>query len=367
MQKFCVFCGKKPNKKNKEHIIPKWLIKLTGDENRKITLGFNFNEIFKEEPDINLRLFSFKHFQFPACTKCNTKYAALEKDAAAIVKNILNSEYIDSQEINILLDWFDKVRIGLWLGSITLDKIQDEVDPKFFIDNRIGKKDRALYVYKISEKQSGVNFHGFNSPGFQFAPCVCGFRINNFFFISYSRDQLISENLGFPYFEFLDLDENSRAEIFEPKKGSEKFKTPLIKENFFRPTFSFYQSILDLDQTPQEFITDYVKDNLSTFYENRSKIYYYDSIFKKVERLEESTEICLDSTVINHSLEKFNDIIMKNVLEELEKILKSNHYLKATDKKRVENMEHNRKHILKFHKVVKKTFLEQLNKEYSQQ
>ncbi|MFT5387136.1 MAG: hypothetical protein ACI9F2_000158 [Lysobacterales bacterium] len=24
MDKFCVFCGKKPQEKNKEHILPKW-------------------------------------------------------------------------------------------------------------------------------------------------------------------------------------------------------------------------------------------------------------------------------------------------------------------------------------------------------
>jgi hypothetical protein len=38
MDKFCVFCGKKPQSKNREHIIPQWLIALTGDPNRDVYL-----------------------------------------------------------------------------------------------------------------------------------------------------------------------------------------------------------------------------------------------------------------------------------------------------------------------------------------
>jgi hypothetical protein len=39
MDKFCVFCGEKPENKNKEHIIPKWLIELTGNPNRQANFG----------------------------------------------------------------------------------------------------------------------------------------------------------------------------------------------------------------------------------------------------------------------------------------------------------------------------------------
>jgi len=31
MDKFCIFCGDKPQSKNLEHIIPQWLLKMTGD------------------------------------------------------------------------------------------------------------------------------------------------------------------------------------------------------------------------------------------------------------------------------------------------------------------------------------------------
>jgi hypothetical protein len=34
MDKFCVFCGESPENKNKEHVIPQWLIRMTGYSKR---------------------------------------------------------------------------------------------------------------------------------------------------------------------------------------------------------------------------------------------------------------------------------------------------------------------------------------------
>lgn len=46
-EKFCVFCGKKPKNKTKEHILPKWLIKLTGKPNRQINVGLDFSNFYQ--------------------------------------------------------------------------------------------------------------------------------------------------------------------------------------------------------------------------------------------------------------------------------------------------------------------------------
>ncbi|QJB40178.1 hypothetical protein HF324_20870 [Chitinophaga oryzae] len=37
--KYCIFCGEQPQSKTKEHIIPKWLIEMTGDPNRLTFFG----------------------------------------------------------------------------------------------------------------------------------------------------------------------------------------------------------------------------------------------------------------------------------------------------------------------------------------
>ncbi len=54
MEKFCVFCGSKPESKNKEHILPQWLIKMRDDPNREIYLGRKWNS-----PSLEKWKFSF--------------------------------------------------------------------------------------------------------------------------------------------------------------------------------------------------------------------------------------------------------------------------------------------------------------------
>jgi hypothetical protein len=42
----------------------------------------------------------------------------------------------------------------------------------------------------------------------------------------------------------LKFDENSRAEIFKPFRGTNKITTPILNTGF-QPTISFFQSFLD--------------------------------------------------------------------------------------------------------------------------
>lgn len=82
VEKFCVFCGDKPNKKTREHIIPQWLIKMTGKASRQINIPPIFSlYISIEEYKQKLgRKFSFNNFTLPACESCNNKYSKLEQN-----------------------------------------------------------------------------------------------------------------------------------------------------------------------------------------------------------------------------------------------------------------------------------------------
>ena len=84
VDKFCIFCGEKPKEKNTEHIIPKWLIELTGNPKRKAYFGYQ-HEI-KLSPQ--RRIFSFNAFKFPSCVSCNQKYSALETTTKSIVEKM---------------------------------------------------------------------------------------------------------------------------------------------------------------------------------------------------------------------------------------------------------------------------------------
>ena len=66
-----------------------------------------------------------------------SKYSDLEGKVKPILINILNEEKVSAEELSCFLDWLDKVRIGLWLGMIQLDKNYANVDPNYHIETRI--------------------------------------------------------------------------------------------------------------------------------------------------------------------------------------------------------------------------------------
>lgn len=91
MDKVCIFCGQPPQEKNKEHIIPKWLMKLTDTEKKLMSVGVNW----KKGEEIK---FNFSSFTFPSCTKCNTDFAKIEALVKPVVENILNDEFVNSDD-----------------------------------------------------------------------------------------------------------------------------------------------------------------------------------------------------------------------------------------------------------------------------
>src|SRR5215472_6482500 len=109
MEKFCVFCGKRPRDKNREHVLPRWLIALTGDPNRVAQFGLDFQ-------NRRVRRFAFDALTFPACSKCNSGFAVLEARAEQVVRKLLGHQAVRESDLMLFLDWLDKVRVGLWLG-----------------------------------------------------------------------------------------------------------------------------------------------------------------------------------------------------------------------------------------------------------
>src|ERR1700754_3168465 len=85
----CVFCGNPPAGRTKEHVIPQWLMELTGDPRREWRLGVQFDEGAGEYRE---RKFSANQFQFPACGECNGRYSALEGRAKGYILKIREKE-----------------------------------------------------------------------------------------------------------------------------------------------------------------------------------------------------------------------------------------------------------------------------------
>ena len=223
MTDVCIFCGKTISDSDKtyEHVIPQWLIKQTGDINRNIMfLPFVTDSSPQHIP--------FKDLCFPAHKSCNNDHAKLEDRTKNIINKVLNSKPVNSNEVNLLLKWFDKVRIGLWLGYNSNLNANEQIFPHFYINQRVNKADRILVIEKMQKFGERVNFCGAESPVFKYMPsafCLC---INDYIFTNASRIGLCSYNLGFPSFDCFEQNKNGELIAQEPVPPRKKIKEPVI-------------------------------------------------------------------------------------------------------------------------------------------
>jgi hypothetical protein len=288
----CVFCGNKPEEKTKEHIIPKWLMDLTFHPNRDTHITFfDLNKGYK---DLNI---DYHSFQFPACETCNNSYSTLENETKIIVEKLLTDEEVVEEEIDKLLDWFDKVRVGLWLGYRMLTKNSWDVNPRFHINQRIRKHDRLLFIYKTKKQNKGIKPIGVNTPIFYYIPSCFLLTINHLCFLNISSTFLISRRLGLPFTNDLKFDVvNHVNTIGEFEHGLNRIMEPLLRFPFKKPCLEFYQAIYNdecYDASSSVFNVDYVKNAMLNSDEGISKIYFNNHYPDRTRIFNESVSMLL--------------------------------------------------------------------------
>jgi len=223
--------------KTKEHVIPKWLIELTGDPKRTWNLGVRFGE--KDEAKRE-RKFAADQFQFPACESCNRAYAALEGRAKIYLAKLITAEALTARQWDDLLDWFDKIRIGLWLGMRLFHQELVLMPPKF--RERIGRKDRCLLVYRINPDHEGLIMHGVGDPVFLNWPSCFALTVNGLIFVNVSNDYLLAARIGFPFpRKLVDVKDRTLVSDFD---AFYRTKTPLLRFGFYPASIAVYQAIL---------------------------------------------------------------------------------------------------------------------------
>ncbi len=271
MDRFCVFCGEPPQDKNREHVLPKWLIELTGDPNRVATFGIDF---YKEP--IGLRKFAFDSLAFPACSVCNTRFGMLEDFVKPIFARLLSWQPLGSEDFIILLDWLDKVRVGLWLGYLYLDKNPMGIDPQFHIESRIGRLDRMVTILRIEDAGLGLTFNGPEFKGYQLSPTCFGLRVNGLCLINASGISICSQRLGFPYLQPVRIREDHRLEA-SPKFGSERIMNPVERGAPLPKIVALYQpifrSFFDLEDGEKFLANDWVREHTANVEAGYGKLF----------------------------------------------------------------------------------------------
>lgn len=265
MKKMCIFCGEYPISKNKEHVLPQWLIAFTGDPKRVVRFGWNKETGAPRE-------FAYKEFQFPACTKCNSNFGDLEATVKPILLRLLKSESMSTNDFVVLLDWFDKVRIGLWQAFLYLDKNVHQISPNFHIQSRLRLHDRMLHLSKIDNNEEELSFRGSDLPSFAFTPSCFSMIINNYSFINVSSPFIVSRRLGFPYpRKSLLLD--SGAVDYEIVPGMGRTMKPLLRFPFRFIGTGIFQPIFQGTNSLPFYDDEYVQENSLSAQDGLGKIF----------------------------------------------------------------------------------------------
>ena len=257
-EKFCIFCGRKPKDKNLEHVIPQWLIKMTGRD--KPGTG----DIYSLYPDDKKHI-PFMRFTFPACTECNSKYSEMESAVKPVLKRILSGQPISGLDASLLMDWFDKIRVGLWLANMYYDpELKKDVMPHFFIDSRVAKTDRMLSIQKLhltDDENKGIHFNGTETHLFSYCPSAFTMIINDYYFFNASNNNLVAPRLGFPGVTNVKIENALTGTVSSDFiKGRNKIVNPVI-QTFIpnKESITFYQPIYkDYLPNPAFPINDYV-------------------------------------------------------------------------------------------------------------
>lgn len=230
--RFCVFCGGNPRGGNKEHVVPRWLIELTGDPKRSVVLGFN-------QRGFPLS-FAFDQFRFPSCETCNERHADLENAAKGVLIDLLARRAVSENDLSTFMDWLDKVRTGLWLADVYLRQNVASIQPHFHIADRIGVADRMAYLSYVAPRP-GLTMVGVNTPMFSIMPCAMGLYINGLAILSVSTDGLISRALGFPHARKRWAVPRRREHLTEIWPGTEAVTVPLHPLPHRLPALGIYQ------------------------------------------------------------------------------------------------------------------------------
>jgi hypothetical protein len=255
----CIFCGEPPEDKNLEHPLPRWLLSMTGDPSRVVRHGLNWRtgEVIE---------FAFNSLKFPSCKACNTDYSPLEAAAKPIVEALIRKEAVSPNEYVLLLDWLDKVRVGLWLGHRYLQGAV--ASPTFTINSRVGIKDRMVAIYTVGDHQKGLNVWGAETPLFHMKPSVFALRIKNTLMLNCSWDWMCSSRCGYPYPQDVRRSNETPGLLISSEFRSRRRITHPIMSGLMKSCVTLFQPIIQ-EGTQEAIRPDDLRYHLLNAWPNR--------------------------------------------------------------------------------------------------
>jgi hypothetical protein len=184
----CLFCGAPftGQSHNFEHVIPRWLVREADLTKRTAPIDFPTKKFGAAMSRIGGR----------ACEKCNEDSSDLEGRARIAYVKIRDGDELSAADARALLDWLDKLRVGMWLWTVDIGKTDYGVVPKFRINARMAQQDRLVLVARYPSDATGKGLGIWGATEyFVWSPSVMGFFINNIALISISANLLITRHM----------------------------------------------------------------------------------------------------------------------------------------------------------------------------
>ena len=275
MVKTCIICGKMPVVKTMDHVLPEWLLRETGDPNRQVHLSTHYDP---DEESVTDRRFAFSNFVFPACDSCNNEFGALESSVKPVVLSLLEGKPVDAIGMDSLLQWLDKIRIGLWLAELELGGNPLGINPNFHIRQRLGTSDRAVFIMRAINEEA-LTVIGTRTFCFAYMPSVFAIRINGLVLFNASSDFLFSKRMGFPYLENKKWNEETAPIWFgNMEPGSGVHKLPLIPFSFRLQATKFFQPMftvtLERPQLRRLYENEFVRAASMDWLNGRGQVFF---------------------------------------------------------------------------------------------
>jgi len=111
-----------------------------------------------------------------------------------------------------LMDWIEKIRIGVWLAYCTLEGHERGAEPRYHIDSRLGRKDNLIAIGRTTDDGEMLKFFPFCDPLFSHIPCFFLLQVNWISIINVSTDWLVARAYGLPYYSPTRYYKNGRAD-----------------------------------------------------------------------------------------------------------------------------------------------------------
>jgi hypothetical protein len=264
-----------PEAESKEHIVPRWLIELTGEPKRTGVFG-----PFWDGKVLKMHSYSFDRFAFPACEKCNQESSELEGSASTVVSSIVDEKPLSSADLQVLLTWLDKVRIGVWLALLYMQKGLYPISPNYFIDSRLDKSDRMVLLYKSDYAGLRLQFDITGVPAFQYHPSCFYLVVNDYYFFNVATDFLLSKRMGLPYPSQISYT-NTPAMKMKMHEGKERIAYPPVTLRYARKCAQIFQPMFKIEtksQFNEYYETDFVKSITLDHSKGAGKVFYYDGV-----------------------------------------------------------------------------------------